>query len=101
MSRIPASVVAEVLERAQNACEACGGPAYGKMDLHHRRMLSQGGQNAAVNLLWCHHYCHVGTGGSIHANPARSRRLGHIVPSWADPAEVPVIVEPRLRLLRA
>lgn len=97
MSRIPAAVVAEVLERARGYCEPCGGPASGKMDLHHRKMLSQGGENTAVNLLWCHHWCHVGTGYAIHSRVARSRRLGHIVPSWADPATVPVIPEPRLR----
>lgn len=98
---IPATVVEVVLLRADGRCEACGDAADGWMDLHHRLLRSQGGSNEAVNLLWCHHTCHVGTSHAIHQNPARSYRLGHIVHQGTNPADVAVLVEPRLRLLRA
>ena len=103
MSRIPAAVVAEVHERAQDFCEACGSvaPPSGKMDLHHRLPLSAGGLNVAVNLLLVHHLCHVVSPWAIHQNPARSYRLGHLVRRGFDPADVPWMTEPRLASLRA
>jgi len=81
---IPLAVRRAVKERAQNQCEACGGP--GPVHLHHRKLRSQGGLHEAVNLLHVHLSCHA----SIHANPSRSYLLGHLVRSYDDPALVPV-----------
>lgn len=112
MSRIPRIEVAKVLERAlhpalgQLVCEACGELMGGLVHaLHHRLPLSAGGPNRAVNLMLVHGdlrlNCHNLTEYSIHQNPARSYRLGHLVRRGTDPAMVPVLVEPRLRELRA
>jgi 5-methylcytosine-specific restriction endonuclease McrA len=63
MTAIPASVRKAVITRADGHCEVCGhaGPNH----VHHRNE-------------------------RIHANPERSYALGHLVPGWADPADVPV-----------
>lgn len=74
--------------RAGDRCEFCGEPFRGQMELHHRRLRSQGGQDTAENLAAIHPACHV----RAHQYPAQSREWGWIVPSWADPAEVPVQV---------
>lgn len=101
MSRIPATVVAEVHERAAGHCEGCTWPLRGVVALHHRLPLSAGGPNTAVNLMLVHGECHNVAPGSIHQNPARSYRLGHLVRRGSDPAAIPVVAEPRLRELRA
>jgi hypothetical protein len=97
VSRIPPAVVDEVLERAADHCEACGWPMAGKMDLHHRKLQSQGGGHTVVNLLWVHHRCHVLTRYSIHENPQRSYDLGHMVREAEDPSLVAVQVRLDLR----
>lgn len=116
MSRIPTAVAVEVLARATDdeygalLCEACTHPIAGAYAFHHRHPRGRGGSrlpwiDTAVNLMVVHAYfgwnCHNLTEYSIHQNPARSRRLGHIVPYGIDPATVPVVGEPRLRELRA
>ena len=83
---MPPAVAEAVIERAAGACEACRFTAAGKMDLHHRRLRSQGGQHTVENLLWVHDYCH----DTIHQHPAISYRQGMLVHSWDDPADVPV-----------
>jgi 5-methylcytosine-specific restriction endonuclease McrA len=86
MKAIPKRVRAAVLERSQGVCEACGGP--GADHMHHRRLRSQGGRHEPANLLHIHGVpCHL----DIHLNPDRSYALGHLVRSWADPADVPVV----------
>jgi len=82
---IPLSVRREVQARAQNRCEACGGPD--PFHMHHRKLKSQGGKHEAANLLFVHWACHE----SIHANPTRSYLLGHLVRSWEDPSVVVVL----------
>lgn len=116
MSRIPPAVAAEVIARATDdetgwlLCEACGGRVTGGYALHHRHPRGRGGSrlpwiDTPVNLMLVHGdlrvNCHNLTEYSIHSRVTRSRRLGHIVPYGTDPATVPVIVEPRLRELRA
>lgn len=118
MSRIPDRVVAEVLARAGSdilcclVCEACGGAIAGGYALHHRHARGMGGAandfpwiDAAPNLMVVHgdlaRNCHNLTAYSVHQNPARSRRLGHILPFGTNPASVPWTVEPRLMELRA
>lgn len=93
----PRAVADAVLERALDHCEACDWPAAGKMDMHHRLLRSQGGQDTVENLIWVHHLCHVLAPYSIHQNPARSYQLGHMVRSGLDPAQVPVVAVLDLR----
>lgn len=96
MSRIKSAVADEVFDRSAGYCECCGGPARSKMALHHRLPLSAGGKDEAVNLMFVHGdpfglNCHNLHQDSIHQNPARSYRLGHLVRRGGDPATVPVI----------
>jgi hypothetical protein len=69
--------------------------------VHHRKLRSQGGQDTVENLMLVHDVCHNITPWSIHQNPARSYRLGHMVKQADDPADVPVVIEERLQELRA
>jgi len=57
-----------VLARAGNRCERCG--RAGKLDLHHRRMRSQGGTHHASNLVAICRACHE----AIHAGAADAAR---------------------------
>ena len=66
-------------------CEACMYAASGKMDLHHRKIRSQGGEHTKANLVWIHDYCHR----YIHENPTLAYRLGWLVRSYLDPRNVP------------
>lgn len=93
----PRDVADAVLERAMGHCEACGWPAVGKMDMHHRKLRSHGGEDAVINLIWVHHTCHVIAPWSIHQNPQRSYDLGHMVRENADPAGIPVTVDLHLK----
>ncbi len=72
--------------RSGGKCEArtrvCSGePSH----FHHRKSRSSKDQRPA-NCLWVCSACHL----HIHENPTKSRMMGYIVPSWADPADVPV-----------
>lgn len=104
MSRIPPVVVAEVHERAHNYCEACGGFIAASGALHHRLPRSAGGEHTAANLMYVHggfdRNCHNISQGSIHQNPSRSYRLGHLVHRGTDPASIAVQVVPTLHHLR-
>lgn len=87
---IPASIRAAALDRDGNRCAKCAGWSAEGMNLHHRQLRSQGGKNVLSNLI---SLCGSGTTGChgwVHASPAKSRDLGLIVPSWAEPDEMPV-----------
>lgn len=90
---IPLAVRRAVKARSDGSCEACG--MSGADHMHHRQLRSQGGQHTAENLLHVHHGCHE----DIHANPARSYRLGHMVRRGVDPGSVPVLLLPKIRSL--
>lgn len=77
-----------VRARSRGVCEAgisssCTGRA---SHVHHRKLRAHAGPNTLENLLDVCEACH----STIHGNPARSIEHGLLVPSWADPAEVPV-----------
>lgn len=82
-----------VYRRAGGRCERCGvWLTVAGMECHHRRLRSQGGRDAVVNLVAlcpsCHHV-------EVHAQPERARAEGWIVPGLGtgprvDPACVPV-----------
>ncbi len=64
----------------------------GRMGLysHHHRQLRRHGNDSPANLVLI-----IGSGsnaehGWMHQHPALAELLGYIVPSWADPAEVPI-----------
>lgn len=96
------------IERANWHCEACGGglntanrEAYA---LHHRKSRRYHDDSPANLMVVCGAIwsnCHNLSEGSIHQNPARSRRLGHIIGEHDDPALIPVITVRNLRELRA
>lgn len=98
---ITAETVALVHARSGGYCEACTRmlPVEGGQ-LHHRQLRKQGGSDEAINLMEVHMVCHNGHAYSIHGCPKRSKRLGHIVPEWDDPAVVEVIAAPDLFKLR-
>ncbi len=74
--------------RSGGRCEFCGEGLSGGIEVHHRKLRSQGGTDDEVNLAIVHSLCHL----RAHQFPAQAREWGWIVPSWADPAEVPVTV---------
>lgn len=103
-----AEVVEFVLERANWHCEACGGrlntqnrEAYA---LHHRKSRRFHDHSAPNIMVVCGaiwNNCHNLSEWSIHANPARSHRLGHMLYEHEIPSDVPVIVARDLKELRA
>lgn len=105
---ITAETVEIVLARADWHCEACGEglntsnrEAYA---LHHRKSRRFGDHSPANIMVVCGAFwrnCHNLSEYSIHANPKRSRRLGHMLYERQDPASVPVIVARDLKTLRA
>lgn len=112
MSEISAATAEEILDRAHGYCEACAGPLGTlRTAFHHRHPKGRG--NAARNFSWLHSAinlmvvhgdlrwnCHNLTEYSIHQNPARSYRLGHLVHYGVHPGTVPVLVARNLRELR-
>lgn len=61
--------------------------------VHHRRLRSQGGDDAVDNLVaLCADTCHNVASTSVHQNVAEAIRRGFIVPSWATPAETPLLL---------
>lgn len=93
-----AEIAEAVLERAGNYCEKCGKVGQ-DLALHHRKLKSQGGQDAVENLIAVHHECHNMGTKAIHMNPKESIENGWIVPSWAEPAEYPLILPDGSRVL--
>lgn len=97
--RCPRYIKEQVWGRCGGACEFCG---FGistirQMHVHHRKMRSQGGDWSLPNLMGVHQACHNTGSFSIHANPARSYKLGHLVRSGDDPAAIPVQLLPSVR----
>lgn len=84
---------AQLADRAQGYCEKCG---YWTGDLfaaHHRKLRSQGGKDHIQNLVALCHQCHnLGT-HAIHLNPKQAVEGGWIVPTWNDPALIPVCTD--------
>lgn len=97
---IPLEVRSALLLRARGACEHCGAAldTWSGYSVHHRKLRSQGGSNDPSNLVVL-----AGSGSTICHALVHSRRKeigepgGWIVPSWADPAEVPILLHGRTR----
>lgn len=93
---MPTETRKAVWERCAETCEACGyWLRRAEMQIHHRKLRSQGGTDDLSNLLAVHGACHTGPRG-IHMNPERSYDLGHLVHSYAEPADVPVELFPHM-----
>ena len=85
---IPSTVRRALRERSDGACEMCG-LAY-PTNAHHRKNLSQGGEDVLSNLL---HLCGSGTTGChgwVTEHPAISYIKGWSVRRGVDPASMPV-----------
>jgi|SRR5947209_2941210 len=97
--QLPADVEAALQARAGRRCELCGGPIAQRCHRHHRKLLSQGGQDDITNIVLLHPTCHHVT---VHLNPEWSKENGWIVPAASNPARVPVFLhnERRVRLTR-
>jgi 5-methylcytosine-specific restriction endonuclease McrA len=80
-----------VLVRDLYRCAWCGRPYREALNIHHRLLRSHGTDNSPENLLSLCGSGTTGCHGAVHANPAKARARGHIVPSWDDPAGVLVL----------
>jgi hypothetical protein len=58
----------------------------------HHRQLRRGGDNSPTNLLYIGNELH----DWIHKHPAEARELGWIVPQWANPEDVVVVIPDKL-----
>lgn len=85
---VPKPIRDVVLARANGRCEACGGPSLFP-HLHHRKLRSHGGQHTPENLIACDWRCHHAIHNVIPRADAEA--WGLIVPSHADPADIPVV----------
>lgn len=61
--------------------------------VHHRKLRSQGGNDDPANLIALHHACHNLGSRSVHINVAVAVERGFLVPSWDDPAAVPLTLK--------
>lgn len=76
-----------IYERAHGMCERCGtGIWFTTYEAHHRKLRSRGGDDSPENLAALCSRCH----SHVHANPAEATRDGFMVPSWADPKDIPI-----------
>lgn len=62
----------------------------GQYSTHHRQLLSRGGTHSPANLVTLTGSGTTGEHGWAHAHPDLATILGYIVPSWVDPATVPI-----------
>lgn len=90
-------VRAQVHARSGGKCEArfsvaCSGEG---QHLHHRKLRRHGDHRAVALLDTCWN-CHTAAPDSIHRDTKRAVKQGMLVPSWNDPAEVPVVPGPEL-----
>lgn len=77
-----------LFERCFGHCEVGGEPLGDAWAVHHRKLRSRGGNNAAENLMAvCHSHHNLAT-NSIHLRPARATAYGWMVQAEMDPAEV-------------
>lgn len=76
--------------RSSGLCEACLAPLGWRWELHHRRLLSQGGPDCLCNVLALHSACHNqhARQESVHQQPKLARANGLMVSAHGDGPEV-------------
>lgn len=85
--------------RCRGRCELCGRALdAGSWDGHHRQLRGQGGPDCPCNGAALHPGCHTLGRTAVHVQVAMATVSGFIVPSWADPREVPVVVPAHVHL---
>ena len=94
MTEVPRRLREQILERDEYTCQGCG-QSVERMrwwSLQHRQARGVGGGNHPSNLVVL---CGSATSQGCHflceARDAEMRARGFWVPSWQDPAEVPVV----------
>ena len=85
---IPKKLREVTYRRSGGHCDACGvWMPPDRWECHHRQLRSRGGKDYIENFValcgGCHHE-------AVHAHPKWATERGLMVPSWADPAEIPV-----------
>ena len=95
MSDVPRHVVDLVDQRDGRIDRSTGRGLGAGRNLHHRRLRSRRGHHTPANLITLSGSGTTGTHGYMHANPRIATEHGFIVPSWADPAEVPILLADR------
>lgn len=80
-----------ILDRDLGRCAWCGRPFGDALNIHHRVLRSQGGKGIASNGISLCGSGTTGCHGEAHHNRLWAEESGLIVPSWQDPAEVPVV----------
>lgn len=83
MSNIPTSTRKKVRRRDGDQCGRCGCPG---TEIQHRMRRREGGHSPSNLALMCN-TCHRWA----HANPEEARQAGWVVPTYADPADVPML----------
>lgn len=78
---------AYVRRRSANQCEVRSRGCTKHAKHFHHRLLRRFGDHRDVNCLHVCSRCHL----TIHENPELSYVMGWLVPSYKDPAEVPVL----------
>ncbi|WP_415171578.1 HNH endonuclease [Nocardioides sp.] len=77
-----------IYARAGGNCDRCGVAMHpDAWECHHRKLRSRGGEDSHENLVALCPGCHRW----VHREPIIATAHGLIVPSWADPAERPVL----------
>ncbi len=99
MTWSPSVIRAGVLLRDNSQCIRCGAWLAAGWSCHHRQLRSQGGADTPENRIALHGSGTTGCHGWVHANRAEAEEAGWIVPSYGDPALVPVRCKSRGRIL--
>ena len=87
------ATLTELVWARQHGLCLCGLPLAGFWDswsVHHRKLRSQGGTDDPSNVIGLQGSGTTGCHGWAHHHRAEAEKLGLIVPSWADPAAIPV-----------
>lgn len=89
-ARGPSGATCDLVDRRdREACRRCGRRIAGGS--RHHRQLRRFGDHSAANLVLLCGSGTTGCHGWVHAHPAEAYRLGWLVHSWHDPAQVPVV----------
>jgi hypothetical protein len=86
-NEFPDETKSAVRVRSGGRCEANLKGCTGRLEHFHHRQSRRHKDQRPVNCLGVCAIDHA----AIHANPTKAKLMGHLVSSWQDPAEVPII----------